>query len=118
MYVSRTLDGLTNLVCRCNDRFTNDQIDIFITFFLRTRAGTVRLFRSLRPIAASLIGGSLPEDLREILSDDNTGLLSQKALTCAYKEDLEAFWSQKTEEPWTVEYTKDSRQPSPQILCV
>lgn len=119
MYVSRTHDGLTNLVCRCNDRFTNDQIDVFITFFLRTRAGTVRLFRSLRPIAASLLGGNLPENLREILSDDNTGLLSQKALACAHKEDLEAFWAQqKSEEPWTVEYTKDSRQQSPRILCV
>ncbi|GFF69668.1 conserved serine-proline rich protein [Aspergillus lentulus] len=47
-----------------SNRFTDDQIDVLITFALRTRPGTIHLYRSLAPVAKSLLSGELPANLR------------------------------------------------------
>ncbi|KAL2812035.1 hypothetical protein BDW59DRAFT_155384 [Aspergillus cavernicola] len=84
-----------------SDRFAIHQIDAFITFILHTRPGTVRLFHSLESLAISLLRGVVPANLVQIVLDDNTGLLSQDALTRAHYKDQDAC--QQITNPWMVE---------------
>ncbi|KAF7164509.1 hypothetical protein CNMCM6106_001027 [Aspergillus hiratsukae] len=89
-----------------NDTFSNDQINALITFALRTRPGTIHLYRSLEPVAMLLLSGKLPANLRQILMDANTGLLRYDALEDARTKDENASRSQETAYPWKVENTK------------
>ncbi|GFF50444.1 hypothetical protein IFM46972_09046 [Aspergillus udagawae] len=89
-----------------SNRFTDDQIDALITFALRTRPGTIHLYRSLAPVAKSLLSGELPANLRQILMDANKGLLRHNALEEARTQDENASMSQEIAGPWQVENTK------------
>ncbi|KAK9607397.1 hypothetical protein V6Z93_000944 [Aspergillus fumigatus] len=89
-----------------SSRFTDDQIDALITFALRTRPGTIHLYRSLAPVAKSLLSGELPASLRQILMDANEGLLRHNALEEARTQDENASMSQEIAGPWHVENTK------------
>lgn len=91
---------------RFSNRFTDDQIDALITFALRTRPGTIHLYRSLAPVAKSLLSGELPASLRQILMDANEGLLRHNALEEARTQDENASMSQEIAGPWHVENTK------------
>lgn len=48
---------------RLNNKFSNAQIDAFITFALRTRPGTIQLYHLLELVAMSLLSGKLPANL-------------------------------------------------------
>ncbi|RHZ60742.1 uncharacterized protein CDV56_107659 [Aspergillus thermomutatus] len=89
-----------------SNSFTDDQIDALITFALRTRPGTIHLYRSLAPVAKSLLSGELPANLRQILMDANKGLLRHNALEEARTQDENASMSQEIAGPWQVENTK------------
>jgi hypothetical protein len=86
--------------------FTNAQIDALITFALRTRPGTIHLYRSLAPVALSLLSGELPANLHQILMDANTGLLRHNALEEARTQDENASRAQEVAYPWQVENTE------------
>ncbi|KAF7588229.1 hypothetical protein BBP40_005980 [Aspergillus hancockii] len=88
---------------RLNNKFSNDQIDAFITFALRTRPDTIQLYYSLEPVAKSLLSGKVPAGLRQILIDANTGLLRHNALEDAHTQDENASRSQETVYSWKVE---------------
>lgn len=92
-----------NLPPRSSDSFTNDQIDAFIAFALRARPGTVRLFRSLEPVAWSLLFGTVPPGVRHDLEN---GLLSASAIHRAHGEDQQALALLRTSDPWEVEDTR------------
>jgi hypothetical protein len=91
---------------RLSASFVDDQIDALITCALRTRPGTIQLYRSLGPVAKSLLSGKLPANLRQILMDAHTGLLRYNALEDARTQDENASRSQETAYPWKVEDTK------------
>ena len=92
---------------RCSDKFTNDQIDAFITFVQYTRPGTVRLFQSLEPVAKSIMNGEVPMTFSQTILGDSTGPLTQNALAIAHNEDQQALALQWTDGTWVVEDTRD-----------
>jgi hypothetical protein len=49
---------------RLSGSFSDIQIDVFITFALRTRPGTIHLYHSLDSVALSLLRGKVPASLR------------------------------------------------------
>ncbi|QRD91339.1 hypothetical protein F9C07_1839838 [Aspergillus flavus] len=88
------------------DTFTNDQMDAFIAFILHCYPGTVELFRSLEPVAISILNGEVPPSFSELIFSDDSGLLSQKALWIAHNNDQQALAAQWTSTPWVVEKSK------------
>jgi hypothetical protein len=56
-------------------------------------------------VAISFLRGVVPANLRQILWDDNTGLLRQDALISAQDKDLDAC--QQVTNPWTAEDTEE-----------
>ncbi|KAE8130754.1 hypothetical protein BDV38DRAFT_291351 [Aspergillus pseudotamarii] len=76
------------------------QLNVFISFVLRTRPGSVRLFHSLEPVVKAIILGVPAVDLRPVVLADNNVLVRQEELTYAYAADQEALTDQTTEETW------------------
>ncbi|KAI2825393.1 hypothetical protein CBS147321_1041 [Aspergillus niger] len=102
MYVPQLAHFVAQLTqrFRCNDTFSNDQINALVTFALHTRPGTIRIFHALELAVKSLMFGEVTDDLQAILNDD-FGLLGQHELARAHAEDNTALASQRIENPWT-----------------
>ena len=83
---------------RCNNSFTNNQIDVLATFILNTRPGTIRVFRALESFVKTLMFGRVKDDLRQVISND--GLRHE--LKHAQDEDEVAVAYQRIESPWTI----------------
>lgn len=95
---------------RCNNSFTNHQINALVTFVLNTRPGTIRVFRALEPAVKSLMFEQVTDDLPALFNDES-GLQRQNVLTCAHAEDEAALACQRVEYPWTeVDAKKKVRQ--------
>ncbi|KAE8320730.1 hypothetical protein BDV39DRAFT_187252 [Aspergillus sergii] len=82
------------------ETFSVDQLNVFISFVLRTRPGSVRLFHSLEPVVKAIILGVPAVDLRPVVLADNNVLVRQEELTYAYAADQEALADQTMEETW------------------
>lgn len=102
MYVSSELIPAPQLtqICSINSTFTIDQLNVFISFVLRTRPGSVYLFHSLEPVINAFMLGMAAVDLRPIILASNTDIIRQQELACAYAADQEALANQQTEETW------------------
>lgn len=85
-----------------NSTFTNDQLNVFISFVLQTRPGSVRLLHLLEPVVKAFMLGTAAVDLRPIILADNTAITRQEELACAYAADEAALADQQTEETWLV----------------
>lgn len=85
-----------------NSTFTNDQLNVFISFVLQTRPGSVRLLHSLEPVVKAFMLGMAAVDLRPIILAGNTDISRQEELACAYAADEAALADQQTEEAWLV----------------
>lgn len=72
------------------------------------RPGTVRLFESLKPMAVSLLYGTVPVDMRQQLENEVTGLLNRSAITSALREDQQALALQWTWDTWEAQKTQFS----------
>lgn len=82
------------------DTFSVSQLNVFISFVLRTRPGSVRLFHSLEPVVKAIILGVPAVDLRPVVLADDNDLIRQEELTYAYAADQEALTDQTTDETW------------------
>ncbi|KAF9883534.1 hypothetical protein FE257_003367 [Aspergillus nanangensis] len=100
--------AFTNPVYRRSNKFTDDQIDAFITCALRIRPGTIHLFESLKPMAVSLLYGTAPVDIRQQLDNEATGLLNRNAINSALGEDGQAQALPWTLGTWEAEKSKFS----------
>lgn len=102
MYISQLAHYVAQLtqMSRCNNSFTNNQIDVLATFALNTRPGTIRVFRALESLVKSLMFGRVTDDLRHAILND--GLLSRHEMERAQNEDEVAVACQQIETPWTV----------------
>ena len=87
-------------ISRCNNSFTNDQINALATFALNTRPGTIHIFRALEPMVKSLMFGWVTDDLYQTIWNDELSLLGQYELTRAHDEDEAAVKCQRIENPW------------------
>jgi hypothetical protein len=101
MYVLRrhSFPQLTQ-ISSIKDTFGIGQLDIFISFVLRTRPGSVRLFHSLEPVVKAIMLGAPAVRLRPIILADSNAIISQEELNFAYVADQEALKDQTTEEIW------------------
>lgn len=79
------------------ETFSVDQLNVFISFVLRTRPGSIRLFYSLEPVVKAIILGVPAVDLRPVVLADNNVLVRQEELMYAYTADQEALADQTTE---------------------
>lgn len=70
------------------------------------RPGTVRLFESLKPVAMSLLFGTVPAHIRHNLLNDANGLLRQGAINVAHGEDQQALALQHAWNDWELMNTK------------
>lgn len=104
MYVSQLAHCVAQLtqLSRCNNSFTNDQINALATLALNTRPGTLRIFRALEPMVKFLIFGYVTDDLHQAILEDELGLLGRRELARAHDEDEAAVACQRIENPWTV----------------
>ncbi|KAE8155501.1 hypothetical protein BDV40DRAFT_294284 [Aspergillus tamarii] len=82
------------------ETFSVGQLNVFISFVLRTRPGSVRLFHSLEPVVKAIILGVPAVDLRPVVLADNNVLVRQEELAYVYAADQEALADQTTEETW------------------
>lgn len=82
------------------ETFSVGQLNVFISFVLRTRPGSVHLFHSLEPVVKAIILGVPAGDLRPVVLADNNVLVRQEELRYAYAADQEALADQTTEETW------------------
>ncbi|KAK6810522.1 hypothetical protein RU639_013742 [Aspergillus parasiticus] len=82
------------------ETFSVGQLNVFISFVLRTRPGSVHLFHSLEPVVKAIILGMPAGDLRPVVLADNNVLVRQEELRYAYAADQEALADQTTEETW------------------
>lgn len=98
--------ALTNPTYRRSNKFTDDQIDAFITCALRIRPGTIRLYESLKPMVVSLLYGTAPVDIRQQLENEATGLLNRSAINSALGEDRQALALPWTWDTWEAKRTK------------
>lgn len=85
--------------CSINRNFRIPQLNVFITFVLRTRPGTVHLLRSLNTVVTAIMLGASTADLRGVLGITNP-LIRREELACASAADQEAWTQQMTEEIW------------------
>ncbi|KAL5333671.1 hypothetical protein BJX70DRAFT_392012 [Aspergillus crustosus] len=74
------------------------EFDAFISFVLRTRPGTVRLFHSFDPIVKAIMLGGSAVYLRPAILAGNA--IRQEQRAHAYEADQEALTDQMTEEIW------------------
>ncbi|KAB8213604.1 hypothetical protein BDV33DRAFT_196810 [Aspergillus novoparasiticus] len=68
-------------------RTTVGQLNVFISFVLRSRPGSVRLFHSLEPVVKTIILGVPAVDIRPVVLTDNNDLIRKEELTYAYAAD-------------------------------
>lgn len=103
MYVSQLAYSVAQLtqISRCNNSFTNEQINALTTLALNTWPGTLRIFCALEPIVKFLMFGWVTDDLQQAISNDELGLLGQHELARAHEEDEAAVACQRIEKPWT-----------------
>lgn len=87
---------------RCNNSFTNDQINALTTLALNTCPGTLHIFCALEPMVKFLMFGYITDNLHHTILEDELGLLGQHELICAHNEDEAAVACQRIENPWTV----------------
>ncbi len=86
--------------CSINRNFRIPQLNIFITFVLRTRPGTVDLLRSWGSIVNAIMLGSSTADLRRAIPGITGADVSGHALACAAEADQKAWTQCMTEEIW------------------
>ncbi|KZN92398.1 hypothetical protein EN45_025520 [Penicillium chrysogenum] len=83
-----------------NSNFTIPQLNIFITFVLRTRPGTVHLLRSLDTVVEAIMLGASIADLRGVFRGITDATVRQAQLASASAADQEAWTEQMTEDIW------------------
>ncbi|CAP91164.1 Pc13g00950 [Penicillium rubens Wisconsin 54-1255] len=86
--------------CSINSNFTIPQLNIFITFVLRTRPGTVHLLRSLDTVVEAIMLGASIADLRGVFRGITDATVRQAQLASASAADQEAWTEQMTEDIW------------------
>ena len=86
-------------ISRCNNSFTNDQLNALATFALNTQPGTIHIFCALEHMVKSLMFGWVTDDLYQTIWNDELSLLGQYELTHAYDEDEAAVKCQQIENP-------------------
>ncbi|KAH3438007.1 hypothetical protein KXW39_000827 [Aspergillus fumigatus] len=91
-----------DLAAIINSTITKHELNVLISFVLRTRPGSVRLFHLLEPVVRAFMFGVTAVDLRSVILDGVDDTIRQGELACAYAADQAAWADQQTEETWLV----------------
>jgi hypothetical protein len=89
-----------------NSNITIPQLNVLISFILRTRPGSVRLFHSLEPVVKAFMLGATAVDLRPVILAGVDDTISQGELTRAYAADQAAWADQQAAETWLAKDAK------------
>lgn len=89
-------------IFRCNNSFTNDQINALATLAFNTQPGTIHIFHALEPMVKSLMFGWVTDDLYQAAWNDELSLLGRRELARAHDKDEAAVACQRIENPWQV----------------
>ncbi|RAL04897.1 uncharacterized protein BO80DRAFT_431482 [Aspergillus ibericus CBS 121593] len=96
--------------------FTNKQIDALITYALRGRLGTVKLFRLSDPVMRALIRGTVSQELKDAVYSSGSRLFTETILECALGEDT-ALVQENPGVSWT-NAVLDDKDPGDSLFAI
>lgn len=96
--------------------FTNKQIDALVTYALRGRPGTVKLFRLSDPFMRELIRGTVSQELKDAFYPGGSRLFTETILERAHGEDT-TLAQENPGVPWT-NVVPDNKDPGDSLFAI